>query len=123
MIKKTERVEKGGCCYFCEMTMAMLTVSATVIMMATIDYCSLFESNGMIVATLYFLFIFNECKEEFVGGKGNGRREGKSGLIFIISMVTVKMMATTTIAMIDCCSFYDSNGTMAVIIYIFFHIR
>jgi hypothetical protein len=34
------------------MTMAMLTKTVTVMTMATIDYCLLLESNGMIVAIL-----------------------------------------------------------------------
>jgi hypothetical protein len=42
------------------MTMAMLTMTATVMTMAMIDYCLLLESNGMIAAILCFLFIFNE---------------------------------------------------------------
>jgi hypothetical protein len=42
------------------MTMAMLTMTATVTTTAMIDYCLLPKSNGMIVAIIYFLFIFNE---------------------------------------------------------------
>jgi hypothetical protein len=46
------------------MTMAMLTTTATVIMMAMIDYCLLLKSNGMIAVVIYFLFIFNENARE-----------------------------------------------------------
>ncbi len=42
------------------MTMAMLTMTATVTMMATIDYDLLLKSNEMIAAILYILFTFNE---------------------------------------------------------------
>jgi hypothetical protein len=42
------------------MTMAMLTMTATVMTTAMIDYCLLLESNWIIVAILYFLLIFNE---------------------------------------------------------------
>jgi hypothetical protein len=42
------------------MTMAMLMMTATVTTPAMIDHHSLLESNGIIAATLYFLFIFNE---------------------------------------------------------------
>jgi hypothetical protein len=38
------------------MKMAMLTMTATVITTAIIDYCSLLESNGVIEAIIY---IFN----------------------------------------------------------------
>jgi hypothetical protein len=41
------------------MTMAMLTATATVTILATIDYHLLLENDGMIVAILYFLFVFN----------------------------------------------------------------
>ncbi len=37
-------------------------------------------------------------------------------------MVTVTVMATTTIAMINHCLSYDSNGTIAAIMYIFLFI-
>jgi hypothetical protein len=37
-----------------------------------------------------------------------------------MSMVTVTVMATTTIAMINHCLFYDCNGTIAAIIYFSF---
>ncbi len=39
------------------MTIAMLTRTATVMTMAMIDYPSLLESDGMIAAIIYFLFI------------------------------------------------------------------
>jgi hypothetical protein len=39
-----------------------------------------------------------------------------------MSMVTVMAMAMTMTAMIDHCLFYDSNGTIAAIIYISFYI-
>ncbi len=41
------------------MTMAMLTMTAMAMTTATIDYRLLLESNGMIAAILYFLFVFN----------------------------------------------------------------
>ncbi len=37
-----------------------------------------------------------------------------------MSMVKVTAMATATIAMIDCCLFYDSDGTIAAIIFFLF---
>ncbi len=40
-----------------------------------------------------------------------------------MSMVMVTAMATTTIAMIDCHSLYDSDGTIAAITYFSFYIR
>jgi hypothetical protein len=58
------------------MTMPMLTTTATVTTMATIDYCLLLESNGMIAVIIYFLFIFNEnAREIFLATKvmGGGR--------------------------------------------------
>jgi hypothetical protein len=65
------------------MTMAMLTMTVTVMTTVMIDYCLLLESNGIIAAVTYFLFIFNDnAKGEFVVDEANGRREGKSGLIF-----------------------------------------
>ncbi len=39
-----------------------------------------------------------------------------------MSLVTVMAMTTTRIAMIDCHLFYDSNGTILVIMYIFLFI-
>ncbi len=66
-----------GCCRFAmAMAMAMLTTTATVTTMATIHYCLLLESHGMIAAIIYFLFIFDEFKREnlwAMKGKGGGR--------------------------------------------------
>ncbi len=42
------------------MTMAVLTMTATVTTLAMIDYHLLLESDGMIAAIVYFLFIFDE---------------------------------------------------------------
>jgi hypothetical protein len=42
------------------MAMAMLMMTPMVTTRAMIDYCLLLESDGMIAAILYFLFIFNE---------------------------------------------------------------
>jgi hypothetical protein len=43
------------------MKIAMLTMTATVMTTAMIDYCLLLESDGMILAILYIHFIlFNE---------------------------------------------------------------
>ncbi len=70
-----------------------------------------------------FIYIIQwECKVELVGNKvmGGGRR--KVGWFFVMSMVTVTAMATTAIAMIDHCSFYTSNGTIATILYYSFYI-
>jgi hypothetical protein len=50
---------------------------------------------------------------------GGGR--GKVGQFFVMSMVMVMVMATTTTAMIDCCLFHDSDGTIAAMIYIFLY--
>jgi hypothetical protein len=63
------------------MAMAMLTMTATVMMMATIDYCSLLESDGMIAAILYiFLFIFYEnARHNFWATKGMGGGRGIVG--------------------------------------------
>ncbi len=58
-----------------------------------------------------------------MGDKGNGRRKGNSGLIFVMAMVTGTAMATTTTAMIDHCSFHDSDGTIVAIIYFSFYIQ
>ncbi len=60
------------------MTIAMLTMTETVTMMAMIDYCLLLESNRMKAAILYFLFIFNEnAKKNLLATKvmGGGRRK------------------------------------------------
>ena len=52
------------------MTMAMLTATATVTILATIDYHLLLENDGMIVAILYFLFVFNDnARENMLGTK------------------------------------------------------
>jgi hypothetical protein len=60
------------------MTMAMLMMTATVMATVMIDYCLLLESNGMIAATMHFLFIFNEnARETLLAMKvmGGGRRK------------------------------------------------
>jgi hypothetical protein len=96
------------------MTMAMLAMTAMVMTTAMIGYCSLLESNRMIAAIIYFLFIFNEnTRFNLLATKvmGGGRR--KVGWFFVMSMVMVTAMATTTIAIIDWHLFYDSNGTVA----------
>ena len=63
-MKEIDRGREGGCYCFCDgngddyadndmaMALAMLTMTATVTTMATIDYPSLLESNGMIVAII-----------------------------------------------------------------------
>ncbi len=77
----------------------------------------------MIAAIIYFLFIFNDyARENLLVTKVIGGRRTKVGLFFVMSMVTVAVMAMTMIAMINLCSFYQSNGTMAVIIYFSFYI-
>ncbi len=77
----------------------------------------------MIAAILYFLFIFNEnARKNLLAMKVMGGGREKVGQFFVMSMVTVMAMARTTIAMIDCCSFYDSNGTIAVIICFSFYV-
>ncbi len=104
--------------------MAMLTMTAAVIMMAMIDYCLLLESNEMIAAILYFLFIFNEnARNNLLATRVMGGGRGKVGCFFVMSMMTVTAMATTKIAMIDCRLFYDSDRTIAGIIYFSFYIR
>jgi hypothetical protein len=63
--------------------MAMLTMTAITTTTTMIDYCSLHQSNGMIAGIIYFSFYIRwKWEGEFLGDKGNGRREGKSGLIF-----------------------------------------
>jgi hypothetical protein len=47
---------------------------------------------------------------------------GGGGWQVIDAIFTVMAMATTMIAMINPCSFYQSNGTVAVIIYFSFYI-
>ncbi len=42
------------------MTMAILMMTAMVTMTATINYPLLLEINGMVVAIIFFHFIFNE---------------------------------------------------------------
>ncbi len=80
------------------MAMAMLTMTAMVTTMAMIVYRLLLESNGMIAAILYFLFIFNErARKDLLATKVMGGGRGKEGCFFVISMVTVTAMATTTI--------------------------
>jgi hypothetical protein len=65
------------------MTMAMLTTTATVTTTATIDYCLHLESNGMIAAILYFLFIFNEnARTNLLAMKVMGGGRGKVGGFF-----------------------------------------
>ncbi len=104
--------------------MAMLTMTATVTTMGKIDYCLLLKSNGMIAAILYFLFIFNEnARKNLLVAKAMGGGRGMVGCFFVMSMVMVTAMAMTTIAVIDCCLFYDSNGTIAAIICFSFYIR
>jgi hypothetical protein len=105
-------------------TMAMLTMTAMVTMMTMINYWLLLESNGMIATIVYFLFIFSDnARENLLATKVMGGGRAKVGWFFVMSMVTVTAMATTTIAMINPCLFYQSNGTMAVIIYFLFYIR
>ncbi len=60
------------------MTMAMLTMTATVTMMEMIDYHLLLEINRKIVMILYFLLLFNENVRKNLlvtkvmgGGRGN----------------------------------------------------
>ncbi len=60
------------------MTMAMLAMTAMVMTTAMIGYCSLLESNRMIAAIIYFLFIFNEnTRFNLLATKvmGGGRRK------------------------------------------------
>jgi hypothetical protein len=103
------------------MTMAMLTMTGTLSTTAMIIYCLLLKSNGMIEAILYFLLIFNEnARKNLMATKVMWGGRGKVGWFFVMSMVTVTAMATTRIAMIDCHSFYDSNGTIAAIIFFIF---
>ncbi len=104
--------------------MAKLTTIATVMTTATIDYCLHLQSNGMIAAILYFLFTFNEnATKNLLATKVMGGGRGKVGCFFVMSMVAVMAMATTTTVMIDHRLFYDSNGTIVAIIYFSFYIR
>jgi hypothetical protein len=48
---------------------------------------------------------------------------GGGGWQVIDATFMVTVMATTMIAMINPCSFYQSNGTTAVTIYFYFYIR
>ena len=62
------------------MTIAMLMMTAMVMTMATIEYHLLLESNGMIVAILYFLFIFNgNARKKLLATKIMGGGRGKVG--------------------------------------------
>jgi hypothetical protein len=62
------------------MTMVMLTMTATVMTTAMIDYCLLLESNGMIATILYFLFISNEnARKNLLVTKVMGGGRGKVG--------------------------------------------
>jgi hypothetical protein len=78
------------------MAMAMLMMTAMVTMMATVDYRSLLEGNGMIAAILYFLFIFNKNgRKNLLATKVMGGGRGKVGSFFVMSMVTMTAIATT----------------------------
>jgi hypothetical protein len=58
--------------------MLMMTAMAT--MATTVDYCSLLESNGMILAILCSLFIFNEnVRKKLLTTKVMGGGRGKVG--------------------------------------------
>jgi hypothetical protein len=60
------------------MTIAMLTMTAMVTMTATVDYHSLKESNWMILAISYSLFIFNEnVRKNLLTTKVMGGGRGK----------------------------------------------
>jgi hypothetical protein len=62
------------------MTMAILTMTAMVATAATIDYCLLLESNGMIAAIIYFLFILNEnARENLLAAKKMSEGRGVVG--------------------------------------------
>jgi hypothetical protein len=62
------------------MTMAMLTITAMVMAMVMIDYCLLLESDGMIAAIIYFLFIFNDsARDNLLATKVMGGGRGKVG--------------------------------------------
>jgi hypothetical protein len=81
-MKKMEGVREGGSCYFCDGNDNGYADndSATVMMMAMIDYHLLLESNEMIAAILYFLFIFNEnARKNLLATKVLGGRRGKVG--------------------------------------------
>ncbi len=104
--------------------MAMLTMTVTITMMTTIDYHLLLESDGMIAAILYFLFIFNEnARKNSLATKVMGGGRGNVGCFFVLSMATVMAMSTTMTTMIDHRLFYDSDGTIAAIIYFSFYIE
>jgi hypothetical protein len=62
------------------------------------------------------------ARKFLLGMKVIGGGRGNVGCLFVMSMVMATAMATTMIAMIDCHSFYDSNGTIAAIIYFSFYI-
>jgi hypothetical protein len=59
------------------MTIAMLTMTAMVATTAIIDSCLLLESNGIIGAIIYFLFIFNDARENLLATKVMGGGRGK----------------------------------------------
>ncbi len=62
------------------MATAILTATATITTTATIDYNSCVESNGMITAIIYLLFIFDEnVRENLLATKGMGGGRGIVG--------------------------------------------
>ncbi len=78
----------------------------------------------MIVAIIYFYYIFNDnARENLLATKVMGGGRAKVNYFFVMSMVMVTAMATTTIVMINPHLFYDSDGIMAVMIYFSFYIR
>ncbi len=69
------------------------------------------------------LFIFNEnARENLLATKRMGGGKGLVGQFIVMVMVTAMAMAATTTAMIDWCSFHDSDGTIAAIMYFYFYI-